>query len=94
MDTVTPEDLRAAVAAGILSEAQAVSVSTLAQGRAGQRSAMPAEDEPFEFFKGFSEIFVSIGLVIALRALGGGSFTTFIARVNTCLTGTAANSCI
>ena len=69
MDTVTPEDLRAAVAAGILSEAQAVSVSTLAQGRAGQRSAMPAEDEPFEFFKGFSEIFVSIGLVILLSGI-------------------------
>ena len=37
---------------------------------------------------------VSILLVVALQALGGGSFTTFIARVNTCLTGTAANSCI
>jgi pilus assembly protein Flp/PilA len=32
---------------------------------------------------------VSIGLVIALKALGGGSFTTFIARVNTCLTSAA-----
>ena len=29
---------------------------------------------------------VSIALVIALQSLGGGSFTTFIARVNTCLT--------
>jgi pilus assembly protein Flp/PilA len=29
---------------------------------------------------------VSIILVVALRALGGGSFTTFIGRVNTCLT--------
>jgi pilus assembly protein Flp/PilA len=29
---------------------------------------------------------VSIALVIALQALGGGAFTTFIARVNTCLT--------
>lgn len=29
---------------------------------------------------------VSIALVIALQALGGGSFTNFIARVNTCLT--------
>lgn len=29
---------------------------------------------------------VSIALVLALQALGGGSFTTFIARVNTCLT--------
>ncbi len=60
------EDLRAAVAAGILTEAQAASVSALAHGRAGKRSGMPAEDEPFEFFKGFSEIFVSVGLVILL----------------------------
>jgi pilus assembly protein Flp/PilA len=29
---------------------------------------------------------VSIALVIALQSLGGGSFTTFIGRVNTCLT--------
>ena len=29
---------------------------------------------------------VSIALVVALQALGGGSFATFIARVNTCLT--------
>ena len=28
---------------------------------------------------------VSIGLVLALRGLGGGQFTTFIARVGTCL---------
>lgn len=32
---------------------------------------------------------VSIALVIALQTLGGGSFTTFIARVNTCLTAAA-----
>jgi pilus assembly protein Flp/PilA len=29
---------------------------------------------------------VSIALVIALQALGGGSFATFITRVTTCLT--------
>jgi pilus assembly protein Flp/PilA len=29
---------------------------------------------------------VSIALVIALKALGGGSFTAFITRVNACLT--------
>ena len=29
---------------------------------------------------------VSIALVLALKALGGASFTNFIARVNTCLT--------
>jgi hypothetical protein len=53
----------------MLTEAQAASVLALAQGRAGQRAAMPAEDEPFEFFKGFSEIFVSVGLVILLTGI-------------------------
>ena len=66
---VAPEDLRAAVQAGILTEAQAASLTVLAQARAGQRAAMPAEDEPFEFFRGFSEIFVSLGLVILLSGV-------------------------
>ena len=78
MRGVSSDDLRAAVAAGILTESQAASVTALAQSRAGQRAAMPAEDEPFEFFRGFSEIFVSIGLIIllvgivSLLALVGG----------------------
>jgi hypothetical protein len=63
---MTPEDLRSAVAAGILTEAQAASVQALANERAGKRASLPAEDEPFEFFRGFSEIFISIGLVILL----------------------------
>lgn len=66
---MTPEDLRAAVAAGILTEAQAASVTALANSRNGRRAALPAEDEPFEFFRGFSEIFISIGLVILLSGV-------------------------
>lgn len=75
---MTPEDLRAAVAAGILTEAQAASLLALANDRAGKRTALPSEDEPFEFFRGFSEIFISIGLIIlltgasALLAVFGG----------------------
>lgn len=68
---MTPEDLRAAVAAGILSEAQAASLSALASDRAGKRAGLPAEDEPFEFFRGFSEIFISIGLIILLTGVTG-----------------------
>jgi hypothetical protein len=69
----TPEigaaDLRAAVASGLLTEAQAASLRALAQDRAGKRALMPKEDEPFEFFRGFSEIFVSVGLVILLAGI-------------------------
>ncbi len=82
---MTPEDLRAAVAAGILTEAQAASLTMLAHERMGRRSAMPAEDEPFEFFRGFSEIFISIGLVILLSgvtallvAFGGFALLTVV----------------
>jgi hypothetical protein len=67
--SLAPEDLRAAVAAGILTEAQAASLKTLADSRAGRRASLPAEDEPFEFFRGFSEIFISIGLVILLSGV-------------------------
>jgi hypothetical protein len=67
-------DLRAAVAANILTEAQAASITALADDRAGKRFAMPAEDEPFEFFKGFSEIFISIGLIILLSGIGAFLF--------------------
>jgi hypothetical protein len=66
---MTPEDLRAAVAAGILDEAQAARLKALADDRQGKRLAMPQEDEPFEFFRGFSEIFISIGLVILLSGV-------------------------
>jgi hypothetical protein len=63
---VSAEDLRAAIAAGILTEAQAAALKSLADQRAGLRLSLPAEDEPFEFFRGFSEIFISIGLLILL----------------------------
>jgi hypothetical protein len=75
---ISPDDIRAAVAAGIVTEAQAASVLALADARAGRRAGLPSEDEPFEFFRGFSEIFVSIGLIIlmagiaSLLALFGG----------------------
>ena len=66
---MTPEDLRSAVAAGILDEAQAARLRALVDAREGRRAMMPSEDEPFEFFRGFSEIFISIGLVILLSGV-------------------------
>jgi hypothetical protein len=58
------DDLRASVAAGILSEAQAASLASLAESRRGAREALAPGDEPFELFKGFNEIFIVIGLLI------------------------------
>lgn len=66
---LTADDLRAGVATGILTEAQAAAVLNLAQSRAGTRAGLASEDEPFEFFRGFSEIFISVGLCILLAGI-------------------------
>jgi hypothetical protein len=66
---MAPDDIRAAVKAGILSEAQAAELTALSNQRAGRLEARTREDEPFEFFKGFAEIFVAIGLAILLGGI-------------------------
>ena len=62
MTLIPPETLRSAVQAGILNEAQAVRLSVHLQTEFGFRAALSRDDEPFEFFRGFSEIFVTLGL--------------------------------
>ncbi|MFY1707048.1 hypothetical protein [Tritonibacter scottomollicae] len=61
---ISRDDLRAAVGSGLLSEAQAVSLTALADSRRGAREDLSPGDEPFELFKGFNEIFIVVGLVI------------------------------
>ena len=62
--SITPDDLRAAVSAGFLSEAQAASLTALSHSRRSAREDLSPGDEPFELFKGFNEIFIVVGLVI------------------------------
>ncbi len=69
MSQISSNDIRAAVASGILSEAQAAKLEILAEERLGYRQHMVSEDEPFELFRGFSEIFVTVGLVILFSGL-------------------------
>lgn len=68
---VTRDDLRAAVASGVIDEAQAVSLQTLSDQRMGYRANMIGDDEPFELFKGFAEIFVTVGLGLLLAGFIG-----------------------
>ena len=68
---VTSDDVRSAVQAGILTEAQATLVISHSHSRLGYREAMIKDDEPFEFFKGFAEIFVTIGLGLLTGGLVG-----------------------
>ncbi|MEL6586320.1 MAG: hypothetical protein AAFY65_16110 [Pseudomonadota bacterium] len=65
---ITQDDLRAAVGAGLLTEAQAASLLTLATDRQTGRARAQGLDEPFELFRGFNEVFIVVGLGI----LGGG----------------------
>lgn len=61
---IEKDDIRAAVGAGILTEAQAASLTALAHSRRGARENLDPGDEPFELFKGFNEIFIVVGLAI------------------------------
>ncbi len=70
-DGVTRDDLRAAVASGVIDEGQAVSLQTLSDQRMGYRANMVGDDEPFELFKGFAEIFVTVGLGLLISGLLG-----------------------
>ena len=66
MESLSRDDLRAAVAAGVLTEAQAARLLAIGEARLGQRAAMAPEDEPFELFRGFAEIFVSTGIILLM----------------------------
>ncbi|MFQ6546483.1 hypothetical protein AADZ90_000890 [Aestuariibius sp. 2305UL40-4] len=61
---IEKDDLRAAVSAGAITEAQAARILTLAAERQGHLAATRPDEEPFELFKGFNEIFIVVGLVI------------------------------
>ena len=65
------DDLRSAVAAGLLTEAQAAGVIAHGDARVGLRVNMVRDDEPFELFRGFADIFISVGLVLLLSGILG-----------------------
>ncbi len=66
-----PSDIKAAVAAGLITEAQAASMAALAHSRRGARENLAPGDEPFELFKGFNEIFIVVGLIILAMGWAG-----------------------
>lgn len=81
---IDTNDIRASVAAGILSERQAAALTALAHSRNGAREGLAPGDEPFELFKGFNEIFIITGLVIlaigwvaTVIAIFGGNIVNF-----------------
>ena len=87
--TVEPQDLRAAVAAGIVTEAQAVHLQALAHARRGARANLAEGDEPFELFRGFNEIFIVVGLVILTVGAVGAAGLFIDSRLGGVVTRTA-----
>ena len=75
------DDLRAGVAAGIVTERQAAALAALADSRRGAREGLSPGDEPFELFKGFNEIFIVIGLVILSAGWIGMNAVTMATEV-------------
>ncbi len=82
MSDVTRDDLRAAIGAGVLTEAQAASLISLAEEREGVRARRSGLDEPFELFKGFNEIFIVVGLSILFAGWMGVSGLSFLTATN------------
>ncbi len=62
--TLSKDDIRASVASGTITEAQAASILAQSDARRGVRENLEGLDEPFELFKGFNEIFIVVGLGI------------------------------
>lgn len=72
---ISEQVLKAAVAAGIISDAQRQALMTFAAGDIGgaspAASATMPDDEPFELFHGFAEIFVALGILILFAGVAG-----------------------
>ncbi|MEO8241639.1 MAG: hypothetical protein ABI832_04960 [bacterium] len=68
---LTQEDLRAAVAKGIVTEAQTAQLIAFAEARRVAKDGVMPVEEPFVLFKGFNEIFVVVGLSILFTGWTG-----------------------
>ncbi len=77
-----PSDIKASVAAGLITEAQAASMAALAHSRKGARENLAPGDEPFELFKGFNEIFIVVGLMILATGWGLVVGSIYIAEIS------------
>ena len=75
------DDLRAAVGAGIVTEGQAASLTSLADSRRGARTDLAGGDEPFELFKGFNEVFIVVGLLILAMGWAGVVGVAYAAEI-------------
>jgi hypothetical protein len=78
MTGITRDDIRAAVTARVMTEAQAAALVVLSEQRSGVRKHVDGLDEPFELFKGFNEIFIVVGLTILYLGYAGVTGMTLL----------------
>jgi hypothetical protein len=64
MTAIEPDDLAAAVAAGVLPEAQADALRVFVAKRHSAPASFGMEDERFRFMRGFNDFFFAIGIVL------------------------------
>ena len=69
------DDLTAAVAEGVVTEAHAAALREFALKRARQRAAVEGPEEHFRFMRGFNDFFLAIGVVLL-----GSSMFYFLAE--------------
>ena len=69
--SLSHDDLRAAVAKGIVTEAQTAQLIAFAEARRVAKDGVMPVEEPFVLFKGFNEIFVVVGLSILFTGWTG-----------------------
>jgi hypothetical protein len=84
--SLSKDDIRAAVSGGTITEAQAASILALSDARRGVREKMTGQDEPFELFKGFNEIFIVVGLSILYAGWAGLTGISLFGSSNLSLT--------
>ncbi|QBY02073.1 hypothetical protein E2K80_16125 [Rhodophyticola sp. CCM32] len=82
MSDINRDDIRAAVGAGMITEAQAASLIALGDARRGTREHMSGLDEPFELFRGFNEIFIVVGLGILFSGWAGLTGVSYFSAQN------------
>lgn len=80
MTSLSEHDLDRAVADGVISDDQKHQLLAMAAQPAARRA--PEDDEPFEIFQGFAEIFIALGLVILLAGVGGLIETLVVAGLS------------
>lgn len=69
MTAIEPDDLDAAVAAGVLPQAQADALRVFAAERHRTPARFGMEDERFRFMRGFNDFFFAIGIVLLCAAM-------------------------